>query len=292
MNYRHAFHAGNFADVFKHVLLGSLVAAMQRKEKPFLYLDTHGGRGRYDLAAADRGDSLERRPEWPGGIGRLWGLDEVPAPVARYLSAVRDYNKRSGVGDGSLRFYPGSPVFAAGWLREDDRIVATEMLGEECTALRREIGGRVRTSVKVHDGYGALRAFLPPLERRALVLVDPPFEAMDEFARVEEGVREAMRRLPSAVIAVWYPITVRSPAQGFIEGMRLARIAPTLNISFPVHLEAAAGRLNGCGMVILNPPWRIEEEIGPSVKFLNGVLAREPGAVARIEWLVPETNSN
>jgi len=292
MNYRHAFHAGNFADVFKHVLLGSLVAAMQRKEKPFLYLDTHGGRGRYDLAAADRGESLDRTPEWPDGIGRLWNLADVPVSVARYVSAVRDYNKRNGVGDGSLRFYPGSPVFAAGWLREHDRIIATEMLGEECTALRREIGGRPRTSVQLHDGYGALRAFLPPPERRALVLVDPPFEAMDEFTRIEVGVREAIRRLPSAVVAVWYPLTVRSPAQGFVEAMRLARLAPTLDVTFPVHVEDTPGRLNGCGLVILNPPWKIDEEIFPTVTFLSGVLAKEPGGLARIEWLVPEMNSN
>jgi 23S rRNA (adenine2030-N6)-methyltransferase len=288
MNYRHAFHAGNFADVVKHVVLGSLVAAMQRKDKPFLYLDTHAGRGRYDLAAAARGDSLARAPEWPDGIGRLWDRADFPAPVARYVDTVRAFNRRNGAGDGALRFYPGSPVFAAEWLRDTDRIAATEALGEECTALRRELGARPRTVVKMQDGYEALRAFLPPPERRALVLVDPPFEAMDEFDRVELGLREALSRLAAAVVCVWYPLTVRSPAGGFIASVRTARLAPTLNITFPVHVEELPGRLNGCGILILNPPWQIEGEIGTALGCLHPQLAREPGARAGIEWIVPE----
>lgn len=288
MNYRHAFHAGNFADVFKHVLLGSLAGAMQRKEKPFLYLDTHAGRGRYDLASTDRGDSLARKPEWPDGIGRLWDRTDLPAPVAKYVEVVRAFNRRNGAGADSLRFYPGSPVFAAEWLRERDRIVATEMLGEECTALRKEIGARPQTIVQKHDGYGALRAFLPPPERRALVLIDPPFEAMDEFERAEAGVREALARLPAAVVCVWYPLTVRSPSGGFTESVRVSRRAPALNVVFPVHVEDAPGRLNGCGMLILNPPWQIEHEIEPALAFLHPILSREPGTRVGIEWLVPE----
>lgn len=288
MNYRHAFHAGNFADVFKHVILGTLVAAMQRKEKPFLYLDTHAGRGRYDLAAAARGDSLARAPEWPDGIGRLWDRDDLPVPVAHYVNTVRNYNLRNGAGDGALRFYPGSPVFAAEWLRDIDRIAATEALGEECTALRKEIGARPRTVVKMQDGYEALRAFLPPPERRALVLIDPPFEATDEFERVEQGLREAIARLPAAILCVWYPVTVRSPAGGFVASVRTARLAPSLNITFPVHAGEMPGRLNGCGMVVLNPPWQIENEVGPALDFMHPVLAREPGARAGIEWLVSE----
>jgi 23S rRNA (adenine2030-N6)-methyltransferase len=288
MNYRHAFHAGNFADAFKHVLLGTLTGAMQRKEKPFLFLDTHAGRGRYDLTAASRGDSLERAPEWPDGIGRLWERTDLPAPVAKYLAVVRAFNLHNGAGDGALRFYPGSPVFATEWLRADDRMVATEALGEECTALRSEIGWRQRTVVQMQDGYVALRAFLPPPERRALVLIDPPFEAMDEFERIEAGLRDAVSRLSQAVVAVWYPLTVRSPAGGFLDSVRTARFAPTLNITFPVHAMELPGRLNGCGLLILNPPWQIENEIDPALEYLHGILAREPGARAGIEWLVPE----
>jgi 23S rRNA (adenine2030-N6)-methyltransferase len=142
--------------------------------------------------------------------------------------------------------------------------------------------------VKMQDGYEALRAFLPPPERRALVLVDPPFEAMDEFDRVELGLREALSRLAAAVVCVWYPLTVRSPAGGFIASVRTARLAPTLNITFPVHVEELPGRLNGCGILILNPPWQIEGEIGTALGCLHPQLAREPGARAGIEWIVPE----
>lgn len=288
MNYRHAFHAGNFADVFKHVLLGALIGAMARKDKPFLYLDTHGGRGRYDLGAANRGDSLARAPEWPDGIGRLWERTDLPALVEKYVAAVREFNRRNGVGAGTLRFYPGSPVFAAGWLREQDRIAATEMQGGECSALRKELAARERAVVQKMDGYVALRAFLPPPERRALVLVDPPFENMDEFERAEAGIREALLRLPAAVVCLWYPLTVRSPSWGFVEAMRAARLAPAINITFPVHGDDLPGRLNGCGMLILNPPWRIEEEVGPVLSFLKDVLSLEPTSRAGIEWIVPE----
>jgi len=288
MNYRHAFHAGNFADVFKHVLLGTLIGALARKDKPFLYLDTHAGRGRYDLDVAKRGDSLTRTPEWPDGIGRLWERTDLPAPVENYVAMVRGFNRRNGAAAGTLRFYPGSPVFAAGWLREEDRMAATEMLGEECTALRRELAERPRTIVQKIDGYVALRAFPPPPERRALVLIDPPFEAMDEFERVEAGIREALARLPSAVVCLWYPLTVRSPSWGFTEAMRAARLAPTLNITFPVHRDDLPGRLNGCGMLILNPPWQIEKELAPVLTFLAGVLSKEQTPLACIEWLVAE----
>lgn len=291
MNYRHAFHAGNFADVFKHVLLGEVVAGLSRKTKPFLYLDTHAGRGRYDLEAAKRGDSLARAPEWPDGIGKLWKRTDLPAAVRSYVEAVREFNRRSGAGAGTLRFYPGSPVLAAAWLREDDRIVATERLGEECTALRKQLAGRDRTVVRKLDGYGAPRAFLPPPERRALVLIDPPFEATDEFERVEAAVREALARLSSAVVCVWYPLTVRSPSAGFTGAMQSAGLAPALDVTFRMHGDDEPGRLNGCGMVILNPPWRIEETLAPVVEYLAGVLGREPSATARVQWLVAEEQS-
>lgn len=288
MNYRHAFHAGNFADVFKHVTVRMLVAAMARKDKPFLFLDTHAGRGRYDLAAAARGNTLARAPEWPDGIGRLWERPDVPAPVGDYVAAVREFNRRNGAGAGTLRFYPGSPLFVAGWLREQDRLAATEMQKGEFAVLRKELAENEQATVQMLDGYTALRAFLPPRERRALVLIDPPFENMDEFERAEFGIREALERLPAAVVCLWYPLTVRSPAGGFIMAMRAAGLAPTLNLTLSAHSDDLPGRLNGCGMLILNPPWQIEKEIAPVLEFLKTVLSREPSPRAGIEWLVPE----
>src|SRR4051812_19192262 len=164
MNYRHQFHAGNFADVMKHVLLVRLLRALQKKEKGFLYLDTHAGRGSYDLEAAATGDSLARRPEWPDGIGRMWTRDDLPPPAAEYVAMVRDFDRQRANLESAPRFYPGSPWFARTVQREQDRLALCEKHPAECGALRTEFMFTPRAAVHEMDGYAAIRAMLPPLE--------------------------------------------------------------------------------------------------------------------------------
>ena len=284
MNYRHGFHAGNFADVFKHVLLGQLLGALQRKAKPFLYLDTHAGRGRYDLAQA----AADRAPEWPDGIGRLWDRSDLPPAVARYVAAVHDFNRHCGVGADTLRFYPGSPCLAAQWLRFGDRIAACETQPGERAALERELAGVRCASVHPLDGYIAPRAMLPPPEHRALVLVDPPFEAADEFARAGAVLAEGRRRLPAGVFALWYPISERADPAGFFAGLRAGSEAPVLTAELRVGGGAGPG-LPGCGLVVINPPWGFDAAIRPELAFLAGALALDAGAGFRLDWLVPES---
>lgn len=287
MNYRHQFHAGNFADVMKHALLVQLVRALQRKERGFLYLDTHAGRGRYDLAAAAQGDSLARAPEWPEGIGRLWTAEDLPPLLADYRDLVRAFDRRQGNLETTPRFYPGSPVLVRALTRPQDRLMLFEQHPAECAALRDEFARDRQVSVQASDGYGAPRAVLPPPERRALVLIDPPFEAQDEFRRVVDAVREGLRRLPAGVFALWYPLTERARVDAFFDELRGLALPPTL--AWELVVDPTAPKMKGCGLVIINPPWRFEAETSPLMHSLAQRLGRQAQASAQPRWLVRET---
>ena len=275
MNYRHAYHAGNYADVFKHALLVRLVRALQRKEKGFLYVDTHAGRGRYDLARAARGGSREREPEWPEGIGRLWARTDAPPELRDYVELVRDFDRSRGNLLGTPRFYPGSPRIARALARPQDRLELWEREPAECAALRREFSGERRVAVHEADGYGAPRACLPPAERRALVLLDPPFEAADEGERAARALAEAVRRLPGGTYAVWYPLSRRARAAellGWLERGRLAWLVAELEV------DPQAAAMTGCALAVVNPPWKFADEARPILAYLGDALSLGHGA--------------
>ncbi len=288
MNYRHAFHAGNFADVFKHALLAQLTRALQRKEKGFLYLDTHAGRGSYDLAAAARGDTLVRKPEWPDGIGRLWEKHGLPAALADYVAMVRDFDRENGNPPGAPRFYPGSPRLVQRLARPQDRLALCEKQSGECAALRAEFALAHRATVHEMDGYAALRAMLPPLERRALVLIDPPFETQDEFARIAAALREGLRRLTGGMFTVWYPLTERARVDEFFAELLALNLPPTLTLELAIAGEGSGLKMRGCGLVVVNPPWQFDREAEKFLPALAECLAQAPGAAATVQWLVPE----
>lgn len=288
MNYRHHFHAGNFADVMKHALLVQLVRALQNKDKGFLYLDTHAGRGAYDLAAAAQGDSLARQPEWPDGIGRLWPDTDKPAALRDYLALVRKFDHARGNTAATPRFYPGSPWLVQELARRQDRLALCEMHPEEFVALERELAGARRAVVQSTDGYAAVRAFLPPPERRALVLIDPPYESQDEFARISGALREGLARLPGGVFAVWYPLTARARADDFIAALRELSPTPALALELAIVGDDSGLKMRGCGLAVLNPPWRFDEACLEPLRWLAHTLAQAPGGGARAEWIVPE----
>jgi 23S rRNA (adenine2030-N6)-methyltransferase len=287
MNYRHQFHAGNFADVLKHALVVALVRALQRKEKGFLFLDTHAGRGRYDLAVAAAGDSLAREPEWPAGIGRLLASGDLPGALSDYVALVRDHDRSCGNLEGGPRFYPGSPLLVAAMMRAVDRLVLCEFNRPECDALRAVMAGVRRCEVRCADGYGEIAAVLPPPERRALVLIDPPYEAQDEFVRSLAALREGLRRLAGGVFALWYPLTGRAGVDEFLAGLRDLAPLPVLTVELTVAAGPSQPRLAGCGLAVVNPPWRLDEEARVIVSHLAGVLAQGPGAAGRVDWIVP-----
>lgn len=298
MNYRHHFHAGNFADVMKHALLMQLVRALQRKPKGFLGLDTHAGRGTYDLEAAQTGDSLAREPEWPAGIGRLWASDgaippaPLPEPLADYLALVRDFDRREGNVGAGPRFYPGSPAIFRALQRPVDRLALCEKHPAECAALEAEFGGLPRVAIQESDGYGALRAWLPPPERRALVLIDPPFEAQDEFAQIAAALREGLHRMAGGVFAIWYPLTQRAGADEFLAAVRALKPPPTLACELTIAGADSVLKMKGCGLLVINPPWQFDVAARTTLEPLVALLAQAPGGGARLDWIVREAGGS
>ena len=288
MNYRHHFHAGNFADVVKHALLVQLMRALQKKEKGFLYLDSHAGRGSYDLVAAAKGDSLARKPEWPDGIGRLWDATDCPVEMSDYLGVVREFDRTQGNSGNSPRFYPGSPWIARLLARPQDRLALCEKEPGECALLRNAFQLSPRTTVQEMDGYVALRAMLPPPERRALVLIDPPFEAQDEFAQIGSALRDGLRRFRSGVFAVWYPLTERARVDAFFAEVFALKPPPTLAAELAIAGDDAPLKMKGCGLVVINPPWGFAESAKETLTFLAPRLAQSGGAKEKVNWLVPE----
>jgi 23S rRNA (adenine2030-N6)-methyltransferase len=288
MNYRHHFHAGNFADVMKHALLVQLVRALQRKEKGFLVLDTHAGRGSYDLTAAAHGDTLARQPEWPDGIGRLWERTDSTGALGEYLAVIRQFDRERGNLDTLPRFYPGSPQIARLLARPQDRLALCEKHPDECAALAAELDFVPHVTVQATDGYTAVKALLPPPERRALVLIDPPFEEQDEFERIVTALRDGLARLGGGVFAIWYPLTERARLDAFFTELQALRPPPTLNAELIIAGDASPLKMRGCGLVVVNPPWQFAGVTENLLQELSRQLAQQPGSAGRVEWLVPE----
>lgn len=269
MNYRHIYHAGNFADVMKHALLIRLIRAMQRKDKPFLLLDTHAGIGRYDV----RSEQAEKTGEWRDGIGKL--LDNPPEALADYVALVQN-----------LGLYPGSPAIAAALLRPQDRLVACELHPEDAATLRRTMRG-TNTAVHERDAYEALSAFLPPPEKRALILIDPPFERTDEFATLANSLAAAWSKFRAGVFVVWYPIKHRAPVRMFFEALQQTPIRDVIAVEFLRRPDTNPIGLNGCGLVIINPPYGFEDEAAPILAACAAALG-EPGCAVGVERLINE----
>ncbi len=285
MNYRHAFHAGNYADALKHALFVRLLRALQQKEKGLVVVDTHAGRGSYDLSLASEGDSRARTPEWPDGIGRLWDRTDLPPEVEDYVALVRGFDRSRGNLSDRPRFYPGSPALGRLLARPQDRLELWERHPAECAALRAAFEGAPRVSIHEADGYGAARACLPPREKRALVLIDPPFEAADEWAQVTACLSAGLVRLPSATFAVWYPLTGRARVDALVAFLESAR-APAF--AAEVIAEPGAARMRGCGVAVVNPPWKFEAQARAVASYLAGVFEPERGASSSVRWIVPE----
>jgi 23S rRNA (adenine2030-N6)-methyltransferase len=284
LNYRHIYHAGNFGDVFKHALLLPLLRAMQRKEKGFLFLDTHAGVGAYDLGS----DQASRSLEYADGIARLWTASDLPAGLRDYVELVRRFNRERGGNEAAPRFYPGSPRIATMLLRPQDRLALTELHPDDCEALRDEFARSRGISIQRIDAYAALRAHLPPTEKRALVLIDPPYEDHNEAIRIHAGLADVLRRFPGGVYVVWYPIKDRPGVESFKALLQTLPLPPTLTAELTIFGEERPDRLNGCGLLVLNPPWKIADELAPMVDALREKLAVEPGAHSTLEWLRDE----
>jgi 23S rRNA (adenine2030-N6)-methyltransferase len=281
MNYRHEFHAGNFADVLKHVFLTRVLVYLRRKDKAFRYIDTHAGAGMFDLG----GPEAARSGEWRDGIGRLLDakLDAEAAELfAPYLAAL---NLAPGA---PPLLYPGSPKIAQSLLRPQDRAALSEKLPEAALALRRLVGRDARVKVVEIDGYQGLIAFTPPVERRGVVLIDPPFERRDEFERLFDTLGEALRKWPGGTYMIWYPVKEPDLVEQFCRAVG-GLGHPALRLELQVEAPEQGRPLARTGLVIVNPPFVLEAEAQVILPLLAQSLARGPGAQFQLEWLARET---
>ena len=274
MNYRHGFHAGNFADLLKHTALCELLRLLTAKDKKLFVLDTHAGAGGYDLGGA----LASRTREAEAGIHRLVAAPKagMPGAVARYLAAVAAYDRKFGTVSGGLGHYPGSPRLIRAGLRLGDRFVACELHREDTLALKREFAGDRDVDVRNEDGYHALKALLPPPERRALVLIDPPFEDADEFATLQRALHHGLRRFATGCYAVWYPIKDRPAVEAFLQGFAGLK---TLRLELRVP-PATPDKLAACGVLVINPPWKFEEAMREALTWIAAVLGAEASVTA------------
>lgn len=282
MNYRHAFHAGNFADVVKHAILSRLVAHLRKKESAFRVIDTHAGAGSYDLT----GPEALRSPEWRDGIGRLLDADVDPAALpllADYLAAVRAINP-----PGKIIRYPGSPLLVRAWLRRADRLIACELEPSAAKALAHNLHGERRAKVVAIDGWTALSAYIPPKERRGLVLIDPPYEQPDEFARLAAALCAAVDKWPTGVFFAWYPIKNASQIVALLRDLRARKMTNMLRAEFTLSSSPDDTKLRGSGQLIVNPPWTLEQELKILLPALAKILAPGVKDAVRLDWLSPK----
>jgi 23S rRNA (adenine2030-N6)-methyltransferase len=283
MNYRHAFHAGNFGDVLKHVVLMMLVEHLKKKPAPFLYLDTHAGGGMYDLSEAE----AQRSGEYKTGIGRLLEMPAavLPPEVAAYVGLVRDC---AGPGHSAITAYPGSPVVVSKLRRPTDRIVLAETHAKESQSLRGVLGRGRLISILDSDGYAALKAQLPPRENRGLVLIDPPYESDQEFDRILAALELAYERWPTGMYCIWYPLTERAAPLRFRRSLERSGIRRVLDATLSVLPEDAAVGMRGAGVVIVNPPWMLDERLAELLPDLHRLLVPEGTGGTTVEWWAGE----
>ncbi len=288
MNYRHAFHAGNFADVVKHATLALVIEHLKLKPAPFRVIDTHAGAGLYDLGS----DAASRTGEWQGGIGRLFGPEASPIPDTiaellqpyfRAIAACQPVGEEPALPATPLRFYPGSPLLALSLMRDDDRLIANELHPEDAALLGRAIGRDRRAKLLTLDGWQALKANLPPRERRGVVLIDPPFEEPGEFQRLTQGLAAATQRFATGTFILWFPIKDRMTVAPFRHALENSRTSKLLWVEFATRTPDAEQKLSAAGLAILNPPFRLEEQLGALLPFLAERMGQGPGTGFHIE---------
>ncbi len=276
LSYRHAYHAGNHADVLKHLILLQIAQYMGEKPAPFWIIDTHAGAGRYALESAH----ASKLGEWRDGIGRLWDAPGLPPAAADYLDFVRMLNP-----DGQLRHYPGSPWLARQMLREADRLRLYEMHSSDVPLLEACFKGAGRqVNITAGDGFAGLKALLPPPPRRALVLIDPSYETKADYSNVIKALQEAMKRFPTGTYALWYPLLLKPESRQLPDRLKRLGAANWLNATLEVKAPPRDGfGMYGSGMFIINPPWTLEKTLHETLPTLASLLAQGDGARHTLE---------
>ncbi|EKO3792173.1 23S rRNA (adenine(2030)-N(6))-methyltransferase RlmJ [Vibrio metschnikovii] len=278
LSYRHSFHAGNHADVLKHIVQSLILNALQQKETPFVYHDTHSGVGRYDLTH----EWSEKTGEYKQGISRLWQQADTPAEIDSYLEAVKALNQGE-----ELRYYPGSPRIARAHLRAQDRMVLSELHPSDYPLLEQEFARDRQVAIYKQDGFARLKASLPPKERRGLVLIDPPYELAKEYRDVVQAIAQSHKRWSTGIYAIWYPVVNRCDIENMLEGLANLGIRKILQIELGVAPDTNQRGMTASGMIVINPPWKLESEMQTILPFLKQAIAPATGHF-KVEWVVPE----
>ena len=278
LSYRHAFHAGNHADVLKHAVQALIIESLKKKDKPFIVLDTHAGGGLYDL----RGDWSQKKAEYADGIGRLWDERAQWPAMAPYLGVIDEMNSH-----GQLHYYPGSPEQSRRLAREQDKLALMELHNNEVEDLRANMGYDPRVAVHHRDGFEGLIALLPPTPRRGLVLIDPPYELKEDYQQVVQTLKKAMQKWPTAIYALWYPILGKQAdrSRTLLEQCKYAGWPSVLVAELEVAAQPEEWGMNGSGMLILNAPWQLDSQLAALLPRLCDKLAQGDGAQWRLEWL-------
>ncbi len=278
LSYRHSFHAGNHADVLKHIVQSLILDSLKQKDKPFVYHDTHSGVGRYDLTH----EWSEKTGEYKQGIERVWKSSERPAELDSYLAAVNALNE-----DGELRYYPGSPRVARAQLRAQDRMVLTELHPSDFPLLEQEFHRDRQVKIFKEDGFQRLKASLPPKERRGLVLIDPPYELAREYRDVVTAIAQSHKRWATGIYAIWYPVVNRHDIDDMLQGLQGLGIRKILQIELGVSPDSNERGMTASGMIVINPPWKLESQMRELLPVLKQTIAPATGHFT-VDWVVPE----
>ncbi|HHT7698487.1 TPA: 23S rRNA (adenine(2030)-N(6))-methyltransferase RlmJ [Pasteurella multocida] len=280
LSYRHSFHAGNHADVLKHLVLMLIIENLQQKEKGFYYLDTHAGVGRYRLFS----EEAEKTAEFEQGIARLWQRDDLPEEVARYIKLIKQVN----YGGKALRYYAGSPLIAAKMLRPQDRALLTELHPSDFTLLRNNFKEFDNVTMKRDNGFQQLKATLPPKERRGLVLIDPPYELKEDYDLVVNAIEEGYKRFATGIYAIWYPVVLRQQTKRILKGLEKTGIRKILQIELAVRPDSDQRGMTASGMIVINPPWTLTQQMQNILPYLTDVLVPEGTGSWTVKWITPE----
>ncbi|AAU38583.1 23S rRNA (adenine(2030)-N(6))-methyltransferase RlmJ [[Mannheimia] succiniciproducens] len=280
LSYRHSFHAGNHADVVKHIVEMLIIENLTQKEKGFYYLDTHSGVGRYRLFSQES----EKTAEFEEGIARLWQRDDLPEEVQRYVDLIKKLN----YGGKELRYYAGSPLIAAQMLRPQDRGLLVELHPTDFPLLRNNFKEFKNISVKRDDGFQQVKATLPPKERRGLVLMDPPYEMKEDYDLVVNTIVEGYKRFATGVYAVWYPVVLRQQSKRIVKGLEASGIRKILQIELAVRPDSDQRGMTASGMIVINPPWQLEAQMKKILPYLTNVLVPEGTGSWSVNWIAPE----
>ncbi len=279
LSYRHAFHAGNHADVLKHYVLSYVLDYFNQKDKPYWVIDTHAGAGLYALNS----DFAQKNAEFESGINRLIQAPNLPASLASFVNMIQSFNNNT-----QLNFYPGSPKISEYFLRADDKLRLFELHPSDCKLLIENFSGKAKqTKIEMQDGFNGIKSCLPPPTKRAVVLIDPPYELKEDYMRVVDCIQDSLKRFATGTYLIWYPLLQRPEPEEMLIALKKIGVQDWLNVSLSVQNKSADGfGMHGSGMFIINPPWTMPKILQENMPILTKILANDEDAEFKLDYSI------